>query len=120
MRRFPPVFLHDLFLLRPPRNGVADSPNVLRWNAFDAILPITGSPSDPVVAVISVGKIPGQMQLTRIFILGISVQIDNLSGGLTDEAFLPTWKKDESRQPVRESARFGHEKSHLVLTFDTP
>ena len=69
MRRSPPVFLHDLSLSVPPSDVVVDSPKVLRWNAFDAILPITGSPSDPVVAVISVGKIPGHMQLTRIFIL---------------------------------------------------
>jgi len=100
VRRFPPAVRHDLCSSEPPHDDAADLPNVLRWNAFDAILPMTGSPFGPVVAVISVGKIPGQMQLTRIFILGISVRIADGIQELTGVDVLPTWKKGGSRQPA--------------------
>ena len=49
-----------------------DSPNVDLITAFVPISPSSISPLGPFFDVISEGKIPGHIQLTRIFILEVS------------------------------------------------
>jgi hypothetical protein len=94
-----------------------DSPRVLRMTALVPILPRATAPSAPVVAVISEGKIPGQMQLTRILSLRrVSSCAMTALTGLTGEADRPTLKKGVQHPPTRElSAGTNCQELHAYL-----
>jgi hypothetical protein len=79
--------------------GLADEPRVLRITALDAIGPRMISPLGPFLEVISEANKPGQIQLTRIFML-MCQGVDQADAIWTDGCSRPASIEDRCIAPA--------------------